>query len=147
MKRENIAQVDSIGHGRTFNSAAERFEAQRRLVLLVAVTYRSIFDLSVVIAFNPDEESRSRSNKWSVDSCHYKCDVENCVRRVIEAKPENERPALWRAWSNLLSDEEGKLGKDEQRLIRHLSGPFFTKKLHPGLYFAPRRLTSKDRIQ
>jgi len=147
VKSENVAQVDSVRLGRTYSSAAERFEAQRRLVLLVAVTYRSIFDLSVVIAFNPDEESRSRSNKWSVDSCHYKVDVENTVRRVIEAKPENEHPALWRAWRNLLSDEEGKLGRDEQRLIRLLAGPLFTKKLHPGLYFTPRRLTSKDRNQ
>jgi hypothetical protein len=143
VKSENSAPVDSRDSGR-YLSAAEWFEKQRRLVMLVTAAYRAVQTLSPVIASNL-ARTEPNPNKWSPTSCHFKCDVELAVRRVIEAKPENERPALWRAWSNLLSDEEGKLGKDEQRLIRHLSGPMFTKKLHPGLYFAPRRLTSKDR--
>ena len=137
MKSENIAQVDSFDHGHTYTSAGERFAEQRRLVMLVVTAYRAVQDLSVIVAFNHDEASRIRTNKWSPDSCHYKVDVENTVRRVIESKPETERPALWAAWNNLLADDS-KLGSSEQRLIRLLAGPMYTKKLHPGLYFRPR---------
>jgi len=137
VKSENIAQVDSIGHGRTYTSASERWAEQRRLVMLVIAAYRAVQDLQPVIAFDPDPESRSRTNRWSPDSAHYAVDVENTIRRVIEAKPESEHPALWAAWRNLLSDDEGKLGKAEQRLIHLLAGPMYTKKLHPGLYFRP----------
>jgi hypothetical protein len=138
VKSENIAHVDSIGHGRTYTSAAERWAEQRRLVVLVIAAYRAVQTLEPVIAFNPDPESRSRTNRWSPDSAHYKVDVENTIRRVIEAKPESERQALWAAWTNLLTDDDGKIGKDEQRLVRLLSGPAYTKKLHPGMYFRPR---------
>jgi len=106
--------------------------------MLIIAAYRAVQTLEPVIAFNPDQESRSRTNRWSPDSAHYKADVENTVRRVIEAKPESERSALWTAWTNLLTDDNGKIGKGEQRLIRLLSGPMYTKKLHPGLYFRPR---------
>ena len=138
MKPENIAQVDSIGHGRTYTSAGERWAEQRRLVMLVVAAYRAVQTLEPVIACNPIPESRSRTNRWSPDSCHYKVDVENTARRVIEARPANERPALWGAWNNLLTDDDGKFGKNEQRLIRLLSGQMYLKKLHPGLYFRPR---------
>ena len=142
MKSENIAPVDSFGSGRTYSSADERWEEQRRLVMLVITAYRAVCDLEPVVAFNPDPESKSRTNRWSPDSAHYSADVENTIRRVIESKAESERPALWTAWKNLLSDDS-KLGRDEQRLIRLLSGPMYTKRLHPALYFRPHRLTRR----
>jgi hypothetical protein len=136
VKSENIAPVDSIGHQRTHTTAAERWEEQRRLVMVVIAAYRAVQTLEPVIAFNADPDSRSRSNRWSPDSAHYKVDVENTVRRIIEAKAGHERPALWTAWANLLKDD-GQLGNVEQRLIRLLSGSMYRKQLHPGLYFRP----------
>lgn len=138
MEAVNIAPVDAVDHVRTFTSAAERWAEHRRLVMLVVAGYRTVCDLEPVIAFNPNEESRRRTNRWSPDSCHYKVDVENTIRRVIEAKPEIERPALWDAWKHLLTDD-CHIGANEQRLIRLLAGPYYTKRLHPGLYFRPNR--------
>jgi len=128
----------------TYSSAAERWAEQRRLVVLVVAAYRAVKDLSPVIAFNPDPDSRSRSNRWSPDSAHYSADVSNTVRRAIESKPDSERPALWVAWANLLGDDS-KLGTNEQKLIRLLAGLFFKKRLHPAIYFKPRRLTRRTR--
>ena len=136
MEAVNIAPVDSIGYGRTYTSAAERWAEQRRLVFLVLSAYKAVCSLSIVVAFNCDQESRSRLNRWSPNSCHFKVDVENTVRRVIEGKPESERPVLWTAWSNLLTDD-CHIGTVEQRLIRLLAGQMFRKQLHPGLYFRP----------
>jgi hypothetical protein len=140
----NIAPVDSRDSGRTSYSAAEWFGKQRHLVLLVVQAYLAVQTLSPVIASNP-ARTEPNPNKWSPNSCHFKCDVELAVRRVIEFKPESERPALWAAWGNLLADDESRVGKVEERLIKLLSGQFHTRKLHPGLYFAPRRLTPKDK--
>lgn len=136
MESQNIAQIDS-GYSRI--TATERFASQRRLVALVIAAYRAVHDLSVIIAFDPTRDASNPSpNRWSVNACHFKVDVSNAVQRAIEGKPKTERPLLWKAWDNLLTDDEGKLGKDEQKLIRLLAGPFFTKRLHPALYFAPR---------
>lgn len=122
----------------TYSSAAERWQEQRRLVSSVAAAYKAVKDLLPVIAFNPDPDTRSNSNRWSPDSTHYVTDVENTVRRVIESKPPQEHSTARNAWENLLSDDD-KIGSDERKLIRLLAGPFFTKKLHPGLYFATNR--------
>jgi len=139
------APVDSVDTERKgWSSAKERWAEQRRLVCLVATAYRSVCDLEPVVAFNPDPETRGRSNRWSPDSCHYKVDVENTVRRVILSKPEVERPELWAAWSNLVTDGS-KIGVAEQRLIRLLYGVVYTKKLHPGIYFRPSRPARKAR--
>lgn len=122
----------------TYSSAAERWAEQRRLVGLVVAAYRAVKDLPCIAALNPDPTSRGNSNRWSPDSAHYAVDVENTVRRVIESKPEAERTALAKAWAALLSDD-AKIGKEEQRLIRLLAGPMYTKQLHPGLYFRTNR--------
>jgi len=127
----------------TYSSAAERWAEQRRLVVLVVAAFRAVKDLSPVIAFNPDPDSGSNTNRWSPDSAHYAVDVENTVRRVIESKPETERLALVKAWEALLSDD-GKLDKDEQNLIRLLSGPMYAKRLHPGLYFRVNRYPQRS---
>lgn len=145
MKHSEAAQM--LDHVRTYNSAAERWEAQRRLVGIVIVAYRAVRDLEPVVAFNADPGSRSRRNKWSPDSCHYKVDVENTVRRLIEANSEAERPALWNAWNNLLADDDGKLGNSELKLIRLLSGPFYTKQLHPGLYFKVNKYPRRNKCR
>lgn len=145
MKHSEAAQM--LDHVRTYNNATERWEQQRRLVMVVIATYRAVCSLEPIVAANNNPESRSRRNKWSPDSCHFKCDCENAVTRVIEAKPESERPALWTAWDKLLSDDNDKLGWHDQRLIRLLAGSFYTKELHPAIYFKPRRLTPKDAIR
>lgn len=138
MSNLETVPVDSFDQQRTYTSAAERFAEQSRLVMLVIAAYRAVHDLEPVIAFNPDPDSRSRTNRWSPDSAHYAADVENTVRRLIESKPESERSALWAAWKNLLTDDS-KLGKDEQKCIRMLAGPMYAKQLHPGLYFRSNR--------
>jgi len=137
MNKSKSVSTSTLG-GHIYTSAAERWAEQKRLVLLVIAAYRAVQDLEPVVAFNPDEESRSRTNRWSPDSCHYKVDVENTVRRVIGAKPEDERSALWAAWNNLLLNDS-KIDRDEERLIKILSGSMYTKQLHPGLYFRTNR--------
>ena len=140
--------VDSRNPGRSF-SAAECFSAQRSLVKLVAQAYVAVQTLSPIIASDPSRTGPN-PNRWSPTSCHYKCDVEIAVRRIIEFKLESERPALWAAWENLLAserfDDESRVGKTEERLIKLLSGSFHAKGLHPALYFKPRRLTPKDSV-
>lgn len=119
-----------------FSSAAERLAEQHCLVRKVIEGYLAVLFLEPLVAFEY-EETRRGSKKWSPDSAHYSIDVSNTVRRVIEAKPESDRPELWTAWDNLLADPDGKLGKTGERLVKLLAGPFYTKKLHPALYFRP----------
>ena len=132
MKSDNIAQVDSdYGH----YSSASRFAEQRELVQAVAQTYREVSSFSVLIAFNPGRDASDPSpDRWSPTICHFRVDVQNTVQRVIEAKPEHERRALWEAWESLVSDDP-KFYPKTQKLIRLLAEPFFMKRLHPRLYF------------
>jgi hypothetical protein len=92
--------------------------------------------LPVAGAFNPDVQSRSP--KWTPDSAHYAIDIENTVRRVIESKPEPERPDLWRAWESLLTDD-AKISKASEKLIKALAPKLYRNELHPGLYFRPNK--------
>ena len=144
MKAVNIAPVDSIGGRRTHTNAVERWEEQKRLVLLVIAAYRGVSDLQPIVAFNQDPDRKTHANKWSPDSCHYKVDVQNCVRRIIEAKPESEHSALWAAWNSLLTDDY-EIGNVEQRLIKLLAGQMYRKRLHPGLYFRRNKYPVRQR--
>jgi hypothetical protein len=131
-KLDSTAQVDS-DHGHY--SSASRFAEQRELVQAVAQTYREVSGFSVLIAFDPTRDASDPApNKWTPTICHFKVDTENAVRRAIEARPESEHQAMWEAWVNLLSDDP-KFYPTTQKLIRLLAGPFFTKRLHPRLYF------------
>lgn len=129
-----IANTQAVRKTGRRTNAAGRWEEQSRLVKLVVTAYRAVKELPPLVAMNCDLSPQSRSCRWSPDSAHYGIDIENTVRRVIQAKSEAERPTLWTAWKNLLVDPD-RIGKDEQRLIRLLAGPLYTKKLHPGLYF------------
>lgn len=123
---------------RTWTPAQERWQEQRRLVGVCVAAYRAVCDLQPVIAFNPDPDARSNSNRWSELSCFYKVDVSNAARRVIESKPEAERPALWTAWEALLTDD-AKITPAVQKLIRALAPVFYAKRLHPSEYFRPNK--------
>jgi|GEM_PF-3468027 len=137
MNKSKSVTADTLG-GHVYTSSAARWQEQRCLVGLVAAAYRAVNSLPPTIAMNHDEQARNRSSRWSPDTAHYGIDVQNTVQRVIEAKPEDERGELWAAWEALLKDDT-KLGNAEQKLIRLLAGPFFTKKLHPRLYFRSNR--------
>jgi hypothetical protein len=127
----------------TWTPARERWAEQQRLVGVVVAAYRAVFDLEPIAAFNMDPDSSRNANLWTPESCHFKVDVENTVRRVIESKPEADRSALWEAWGNLLMDD-AKIGKHEERLIKAIAPKFFANKLHPSLYFRPNKYPKKQ---
>jgi hypothetical protein len=128
----------------TWNSASERFAEHRRLTSLVAATYKACREAPVVAAYNLDPTPGSGSPKWSPATAEYIADVELGVRRALELRPQTDRDELRGAWERLVEDDT-RIDATQRRVIGILAPAFYRRKLHPGVYFKPRHLTSKDR--
>lgn len=134
MTEAATAPVDN--HPRTYSSAAERFAEQRRLVAMVAATYKACREAPVVAAYNLDPTPGSGSIKWTLQTAEYIADVELGVRKSLELR--SDRETLHDAWNRFVEDDTT-IDVVQRRMIQILARSFYRRELHPGIYFRPNK--------
>jgi len=111
-----------------------------RLFQHVTDSYLQQKSLPVVCALDLDEDSTSRSRKWSVESACYAIDVEHATLAALRGDDE-----LQQAWFSLLQGFPV-LPHVAQSVIEKCGRFYTARNLDPGVYFkAPIRHGSVHR--